>query len=189
MTTPASTPASSGPDLDAIRAIVEPIAQNCGAELVAVEWKTDGRGFVLRVLVDKAGSAEKRAQTQESAVDLEVCANISRAFSAVLDTASPDPVPGHYSLEVGSPGVERDLRTEHDYVRFAGQKAKLRLSSPLDGQRVLTGVLGGLVDGQVTLAAEHADAKPRTFPLSKVVSARLVFEFGPAPKPGKKNRK
>lgn len=66
--------------------------------------KTDGRGFVLRVLVDKAGSAEKRAQTQESAVDLEVCANISRALLAVLDTASPDPVPGHYSLEVGSPG-------------------------------------------------------------------------------------
>lgn len=189
MTSPQKlTPATAAPgaDLDRVRDLALPLARAAGAELVAVEWKSDGRGFVLRVLIDKEGSAERRASTQDSAVDLEVCADVSRALSAALDAAVPDPVPGHYSLEVGSPGVERELRGEADFVRFEGQKAKLRLSAPLLGQRVVVGVLSGVSDGQLrlTLGGEAV-----AVPLTNVTSARLVFELGASPKPGKKPRK
>jgi ribosome maturation factor RimP len=184
--TPAVTAAAA--DLDRVRDLALPIARAAGAELVAVEWKSDGRGFVLRVLIDKEGSAERRASTQDSAVDLEVCANVSRALSAALDVAEPDPVPGHYSLEVGSPGVERELRGEADFVRFEGQKAKLRLSAPRLGQRVVVGVLSGVADGQLRLAL-GGDGAPVAVPLTTVTSARLVFELGASPKPGKKTRK
>ena len=175
-------------DLDRVRALAQPLAHASGAELVAIEWKSDGRGFVLRVLIDKAGSAERRASTQDSAVDLEVCADVSRALSAALDAADPDPVPGHYSLEVGSPGVERDLRGEADFVRFEGQKAKLRLLAPLLGQRVVVGLLSGVVDGHLGLAL-GGEAEPATVPLATITSARLVFELGAAPKQSKKTRK
>lgn len=175
-------------DVERVRVLAEPLARACGAELVAVEWKRDGHGFILRVLIDKEGSAERRASTQDSAVDLETCAEVSRALSAVLDTELPDPVPGHYALEVGSPGVERDLRGEADFIRFEGQKAKLRLSAPLLGQRAVVGVLSGIADGHLLVALAGGTA-PASVSLSTITSARLVFELGAAPKPGKKTQK
>ena len=175
---------TTGFDLEHIRALVEPFARTHGAEVVAIEWKTEGHGFILRVLVDKAGSAEKKASTKDSAVDLEVCANLSRDVSAMLDTE--DPIPGHYSLEVGSPGVERALLSAADYVRFEGEKAKLRLTEAVSGQKVLTGVLSGVSAGVLSLVE---GSTTHSVPLTSISSARLVFELGPAPKPGKKNRK
>lgn len=183
-------PSSPGVDLSRIRALVEPVARAEGAELVDVEWTTEGRGFVLRISVDKAGSAEKKASTEDSAVDLEVCSNISRAVSQSLDENDPFPPTLHYSLEVGSPGVERALRTEADYDRFEGKKAKLRLTTPIDGQKVLVGLLSGVKSGELTLVD---GPKTHVVPLAHIASGRLVFELGatpkPRPKPGKKNRK
>jgi ribosome maturation factor RimP len=76
--------------------------------------------------------------------------------------------------------VERPLRRPDDYVRFAGQKAKLKLRSAVAGQKVLVGQLGAVASGLLTL---EDGAKSYSVPLDDVVSARLVFEFGPAPKP------
>ena len=195
MTDLAKTSKTSPPgvDLPRIRALVEPIALSQGAEVVEVEWVTDGRGFVLRISVDKAGSAAKKAQTEASAVDLEVCSTISRAVSQALDADDPLPAAAHYSLEVGSPGVERALRGEADYVRFEGKKAKLRLVAPPEGskERVLVGVLGGLSGVSNATLTFTCDAVAHAIPLSNIASGRLVFELGSAErsKPGKKTRK
>ena len=160
-----------------LQAVIEPIVSAHGAELCDFELKNEN-GWVLRIYVERIGSMEKKLSTKEAAIDLDLCSNIARDLSPALDVA--DPIPYRYHLEVGSPGVERPLRKTEDFIRFAGEKAKLKLRAGVAGQKVLVGKLGA-VEGNV-LSLEDGS---RTFsvPLDDVISARLVFEFGPAPKP------
>ena len=158
-------------------AVIEPVMSGHGAELCDFELKNEN-GWVLRIYVERLGAMANKLSTKAAAIDLDICSLIARDLSPVLDLA--DPIPGRYHLEVGSPGVERPLRKAEDYVRFAGEKAKLKLRAGVGGQKVLVGKLGA-VDGN-TLTLEDG-AKVYPVPLDDVVSARLVFEFGPAPKP------
>jgi ribosome maturation factor RimP len=162
-----------GPDQGALRRVVEPIARAHGAELVDLELRPERGGWVLRVYVEKSGAAANRLSTREAAVDLELCARVSRDLSPALDVV--DLIPHHYHLEVSSPGVERPLRTERDFTRFVGHKAKLKLREAVDGHRVLVGSLEGIAEGKVRVAlGTHI----QEVPLASVDSARLVFEFG-----------
>jgi ribosome maturation factor RimP len=167
-------------DREGVERVIAPIVRAHGAELVGIELKPE-RGWVLRVFIEKAGAAEQRLSTRDASVTLELCASVSRDISPALDVA--DLIPHAYHLEVGSPGVERTLHREQDFTRFAGQKAKLRLREPKDGQRVLVGVLGGIEGGNVriTTGKQAYDVS-----LSSVESARLVFEFGSSGKPSHK---
>lgn len=170
-----------GVDRARLLAVIEPVVFAHGAEIVDVELKNES-GWILRVFVEKAGSADKNASVKDAAVSLELCANVSRDLSPALDVA--DLIPARYNLEISSPGLERPLKAERDFRRFAGQKAKLRLRNPVAGQKVLVGILGPVTSGNVAVVDGS-----RTFeaPLADVEKAHLVFEFGPAPKPGKKN--
>jgi ribosome maturation factor RimP len=166
-------------DLARLEAVIEPVVRAHGGEVVAVEWKQEPGGWVLRVFVEKAGSAEARAKTADASVSLELCAGVARDLSPALDVA--DAVPHRYSLEVSSPGVERPLRDARDYARFAGEKAKLRLREPVEGQKVLVGTLE--TPSQPGSVGVRDGSRLFVVPLDQVVSGRLVFEFGPAPKP------
>jgi ribosome maturation factor RimP len=174
-------------DRERLAAVIDPVVRAHGAELVDLELKKEA-GWVLRVYVEKLGASASKLSTKDAAVNLELCSNIARDLSPALDVA--DPIPHRYNLEVSSPGVERPLRRPGDYARFAGEKAKLRLKNAVQGQKVLVGVLGAVRDGLV----EVVDGG-RTYEvvLDDVVSAHLVFEFGPASKPpsssGKKKKK
>jgi ribosome maturation factor RimP len=168
-----STSLPHGLDRTTLQSVVEPIAHAHGAEVVGIELKPERGASVLRVTVEKAGAAARSLSTRAAAVDLALCANISRDLSAALDVA--DLIPHAYHLEVSSPGVERPLRGERDFARFAGQRAKLKLLEAVDGQRVLRGVLDGVVAGKVRVAL---GSKTHEVPLSSIESARLVFEFG-----------
>ena len=170
-----------GTDRAALERVVEPIARAHGAEVVDMELKPDRGAWVLRIYVEKAGAAENNLSTRDAAVDLELCANVSRDLSPALDVA--DLIAHTYRLEVSSPGVERTLRNEKDFARFAGQKAKLKMREAVDGQRVLVGALDGVSEGKVRVALGN---QTREVPLSSVESARLVFEFGSS---GKDKRK
>lgn len=161
--------------------IVEPVAVAHGAEIVDLELKSEG-GWILRVYVEKAGSAAKNATITDAAVDLELCASVARDLSPALDVA--DLIPAQYNLEVSSPGVERSLHGERDFVRFAGKKAKLKLKNAVSGQKVLVGTLGA---PQGTIVPVTDGKRSYEVPLDDVEKANLVFEFGPAPKPGKKH--
>ena len=93
---------------------------------------------------------EQALSTRDAAVNLELCANVSRDLSPALDVV--DLIPHAYQLEVSSPGVERPLRTERDFVRFAGHKAKLKRrleATGSAGDRVVVGLLDGVADGRV----------------------------------------
>lgn len=177
---PKSTP---GFDRDRLTAVIEPVVRAHGAELVDIELKNEN-GWVLRVFVERLGALEEKMSTKQAAIDLSVCSEIARDLSPKLDES--DPIPHRYNLEVGSPGVERALKKEADYVRFAGEKAKLKLKNAHAGQKVVVGVLGALDNGVVSVQASVQDGG-RTYeiPLEDIASARLVFEFGPASKPGK----
>jgi ribosome maturation factor RimP len=162
-----------GIDPDALVRIVDPVVHAHGAEVVDTEFKPEQGGWVLRIYVEKAGAAANRLSTKDAAVDLDLCANVSRDLSTALDVA--DLIPHAYHLEISSPGVERPLHGERDFVRFVGQKAKLKLREALGGQRVVVGRLEGVVDGKVRVTE---GSRTHEVPLSLVDSARLVFEFG-----------
>ncbi len=180
--------ALKGIDRPKLEALVEPIAHAHGAEVVDMEFKPDQGGWALRVFVEKLGSAEQKLSTEESGIDLEVCSNIARELSPALDVA--DLIPHAYNLEIGSPGVERTLRGLEDFIRFKGKKAKVKLHEGVGAdaseagvsQKVVIGILADATPTHVTLTE---GSKTHSVPLSDVSSARLVFEFGPAPKPGK----
>mgnify|MGYP001812942159 FL=1 len=84
------------------------------------------------------------------------------------------PIPGHYTLEVSSPGMDRLLLRPEDYRRFAGSLIKLRLAYPVEGRRKFKGRLQGLQDGNVLLEVDGAQL---SLPLDQVEQARLVPEY------------
>ncbi len=177
---PMSTSSLHGIDRDALERVVEPIVHAHGAEVVGMEFRPERGGWVLRVTVEKAGAAEHRLSTRDAAVDLDLCANVSRDLSTALDVA--DLIPHTYHLEVSSPGVERPLRDLRDYARFDGHKAKLKLREPIEApregsarQRVIVGILDGVAGEHVAVVE---GSRRHEIPLSNIESARLVFEFG-----------
>ncbi len=180
MSSPSSTAELHGIDRVALDRVIGPIVLAHGAEVVDIEFKTERGAWVLRISVERAGSSERLLSTRDAAVNLELCANVSRDLSPALDVA--DLIHHPYQLEVSSPGVERVLRGERDFVRFSGQKAKLKLregigASPegIGGQRVVIGTLDGVADGRVRVVES---GHTREVPLAIVERARLVFEFG-----------
>jgi ribosome maturation factor RimP len=172
-------------DRTRVDAVVEPVVRAHGAEVVDLEFKSEPGGWVLRVFVEKLGSADANADTRDAAVDLDLCSGVARDLSPALDVA--DVIPHRYHLEISSPGVERPLRKERDFVRFTGKKAKLKLTSSAasHGEKVVVGILAGVECGKVKVTD---GSRQHAISLDQIATARLVFEFGPAPKPGKANK-
>jgi ribosome maturation factor RimP len=174
---PTLDPTLNGIDRDALMRVAEPIVRAHGGEVVDVEFRREPPGWILRLYVERQGATEKQLSVRDAAVDLSLCAGVSRDLSTALDVA--DLIPHAYHLEVSSPGVERRLRSEGDFVRFAGQKAKFRLRDPAPQsgarERVVVGTIGAIANSTVTVVDGQ---RAREIPLSSIESARLVFEFG-----------
>ena len=99
------------------------------------------------------------------------CADISRAVSTVLDVE--DPIPGSYTLEVSSPGIDRPLVRLVDYERFAGFQAKLELDAPIDGRKRFRGQLGGTKGDMVSIVLAEGKTE---LPFSRIRKAKLVMD-------------
>jgi ribosome maturation factor RimP len=130
-----------------------------------------GMGFELvRVAMSKGGTLQLMIEPADGrSLDVEDCATVSRAVSAVLDVE--DPIATAYTLEVSSPGIDRPLTREKDYVRWVGHIARMETLEPVDGKRRFKGVLLGLENGAVRLRLE--DGKETLVPLSIVSRAKL----------------
>lgn len=165
---------SDTPVVRRVREIVGPIASDLQLDLYDVEQ----RGGTVRVTLDTpAGSA--------GSVDLDQLALATRLISRELD--HQDPIPGRYTLEVTSPGVERTLRTAAHFQREVGKRIAIRLADVAADQRRLEGVLVAADDTSATIRiAAGADAIERVVELATIDRARTVFEWRPAPKPGGK---
>ena len=145
-----------------IEEIAQRVAASDGIEVVEVEFKGGGGNQLLRISIDKP-----------QGVTHADCELISQQVGTILDVE--DVVPGHYTLEVSSPGVERKLLKPNDYLRFQGKKAKIVLREPVENQRHWEGKLAGLENGTVLL--EAGANRALRFPLDQVERANLKFEW------------
>ncbi|HYI60921.1 MAG TPA: ribosome maturation factor RimP [Acidimicrobiales bacterium] len=151
-----------------VQALAEPVCAAEGVELVDVEMDAG----VLRVTVDRDGG-----------LDLDVISTLTRRLSRLLD--DEDPVPGRYTLEVSSPGLERRLRTPAHFRRAVGEQVSLRTAPGTEAGRRLRGALVAADDDGVTVrVGEGDDAPTHTIRHDQIERARTVFEWGPAPRPG-----
>lgn len=143
---------------DTLAELVRPVVEGLGYELWDLEYAA-GRGHgLLRVYVDAAAG-----------ITLEDCERVSRAVSEVLDAA--DPVPGHYTLEVSSPGLERTLRTAGQFARFVGESVYVELNEPLDGRRRYKGWLRAA--GADTVEIE-VDGRRQVLPIAGIRKAHVA---------------
>jgi ribosome maturation factor RimP len=142
------------------------VANDRGLELVDVEVKRGKGGVVVRLFVDQPGGG----------IGLDALQSVSEEVSAILD--AEDPIEGHYTLEVSSPGLDRPLRGEADYRRYAGRLAKVSSYEPVEGRRHWTGRIVSCEDGVLTLDLAKGEGEGEArIPLAKISHGRLEVEF------------
>ena len=155
--------------LEHIRAIAERVARSHGLEIWDIVTRRETTGQVVRVFIDRPGPAA----TPEESVSIEDCEQVNREIGTILDVE--DPLPFAYTLEVSSPGLDRPLRGEQDYRRFAGRLAKIVVSEAVDNQKAFEGRLRGVEDRIVLL--EGPKGRMHRLPMQLITRARLEVEF------------
>jgi ribosome maturation factor RimP len=131
-------------------------------------------GTSIRVVIDRADVEDGRG------LDVDALAAATRAISRLLDEL--DPIDGHYTLEVSSPGLERPLRTPAHFARAVGADVSVKTRPGSDGERRVEGTVQSADDDGFTLTL--ADGGTRRIRYDEVEKARTTFAWGPAPKPG-----
>lgn len=147
---------------DTIWAMAMPLAEANGLEVIEVEFVKEGSEWYLRLYLDK----------ENGAVELDDCEKISRLLSDELDKV--DPISQSYRLEVSSPGIERPLKRDKDFFRFRGEKVRIKLFSPIDGQKEFVGILGEVDEEIIHLSVDGQDV---CLPREKVSKAHLEWAF------------
>jgi ribosome maturation factor RimP len=149
-----------------VEELAQPFVTELGLELVGVELVKEGGSRYLRVYIDKEGG-----------VSFDDCEAVSRAVDAKLDEIWPNP-PYEY-FEVSSPGLERPLKRDEDFARYAGRDVAITTYAPVDGQKLFVGTLAGLVDGKIVIRLTQGKEAGKDFALDRkqVASARLHVDF------------
>jgi ribosome maturation factor RimP len=157
-------------DVDRVREIAERVASSSGLEVVEIEFLGSGKARMLRVFLDKpAAGADPLA-----GVTHEDCANFSREFGTILDVE--DVMPGSYTLEVSSPGLDRRLIKAADFTRFTGSRLKLTTRQPVQNNRHFEGRLESFKDGRLTLDLSVASHKSRK-KMGAAAGEKIEIEF------------
>jgi ribosome maturation factor RimP len=146
--------------VEKVRAIAAPLAAAEGMELVDVELGGAGGRTTLRLYIDREGG-----------VSLDDCTSISRSVSAALDVE--DPIVGAYDLEVSSPGLDRPLRTPEHFIRYSGERVRIKAYGPiaeLENRKTFAGTLRGFEDGRVVV---DVDGRLFHVPLDQVAKAHI----------------
>jgi ribosome maturation factor RimP len=147
---------------DALMRLLEPPIEALGFDVVDVEYAQAGRGGILRVFIDR------RVQDSGLGITVDDCANVSHAVSEVLE--SQDPIKGHYTLEVSSPGFDRILRTRAHFERFVGERIFVELKLPIEGRRRYVGELKSVTGGTIVV---EVDGTAHSLPIDRIQKARL----------------
>jgi ribosome maturation factor RimP len=144
-----------------IEDLIAPTLDDLGYRIVRVLLTGNARQQRLQIMAERADG---------SGMDVDGCAEVSRAVEAILDVE--DPVAGAYELEVSSPGMDRPLTRLEDFQSFAGYQAKVELREPFEGRRRLKGELLGLVDGEISMAVDGMEWR---IGFDEVDKAKLVL--------------
>jgi ribosome maturation factor RimP len=144
---------------------IDTIVTSEGIELVHIEYRKQGRSYLLRVDIDKEGG-----------VNLEDCENIAHQVGTWLDVE--DPVPGEYELQVSSPGLDRKFYKESDYEKFIGRLVRVKTARPVRGLHVIVGRLKQY-DGRTIVVTDAAVKKDPDYeiPLADIKETRLEVEI------------
>lgn len=145
-----------------VETILGPLLDAEGFSLVDVEYKRERGGWILRVFIDKEGG-----------VTLDDCARVSREFGQLLDVE--DIIPTSYQLEVSSPGLDRPLKKEEDFVKYSGRKVRIKTKEQVSGRRNFKGALLGCTEGKVMVKVEGSGVF--TIPFSAILKANLEIEL------------
>lgn len=146
-----------------VKPLVEKAVADEGCTLWDIDYLREGADYVLRITLDTG---------REGAVNIEDCERVHRALDPLLDEA--DPIENAYYLQVSSPGVERDITLPWHIEVLAGERVEARLFAPLNGSRVIVGVLGGLEDGRVLIKSDGGDV---AVPYEAISKMKLLFDF------------
>ena len=147
--------------IDSVREILDPLLLQEGLELVDIEYRREGRGWVLRIYIDKEGG-----------VSVEDCARISRELGNLLDLN--DIIPGTYNLEISSPGLTRALKKVRDFESFKGKLVKIKTMTDIQGRRVF---IGRLIDFVGNVASVEMDGHVYFIPYDEIARANLELDF------------
>jgi ribosome maturation factor RimP len=174
-------------ELDRVRDAAERAARSAGVELVDIEWKV-GKERFLRVFIDKpfGGAQDKPAgglgqppfeapgkQDKLAGVTHSDCQAVSQQLSVLLDVEELVPGPP-YVLEVSSPGLDRKLTRPAEFERFAGRKARISMTEPVEAQAFFEGRLAGYAEGRVKIDVQGRIIE---LPLAGIRKAQLVVEL------------
>ena len=147
----------------AVSALLTPVITEMGYQLWDVEYVREGARWILRITIDTPDG-----------ISIDDCEKVHRKIDPILDEA--DPIADSYYLEVSSPGVERTLRLPSHYAYAVGQKIQCKLFQPLDGSKLLTGILTAYEEktDEITLACGE---KTYTLPRAEIAKANIAFQF------------
>ncbi len=152
--------------LGEVERLIGPSVEAMGFRLVRVSLTGEGPQPTLQVMAEPLDHGE---------MNVDHCARLSRAISAILDVE--DPIPTAYLLEVSSPGVDRPLVRPDDFERYANSQARVEADTPIDGRRRFVGHLLGLSHGRVNIAVTDSDDSVKEFaiPFETITRAKLVL--------------
>ena len=151
----------TSPVIKEVTALIEPILDEMEIELVDIEFLSEQGRWILRVYVDQSGG-----------ITLDTCARVSREIGDLIEVK--DIFNQGYVLEVSSPGLNRPLKKEKDFGRAVGKKIKIRMVTPLEGQRNFKGSLRSFQDGILCLSVKDDLI---LLPYGDVEKANLVYDF------------
>lgn len=141
-----------------IEQLISPSVEEMGYELWGCEYISQGSRSMLRIYIDK-----------QDGIGIEDCEQVSRQISAILDVN--DPISGHYSLEVSSPGIPRPLFKEDQYNRYLGFEVGIKLYKLVDGKRKFEGTIKAVRDHVLVLDIAGVEQE---FNFSNIVKANLT---------------
>jgi len=150
---------------DSVIRLIEPLVASCGMELVDVEYQRERIGWVVRIYLDRKGG-----------ITLDDCSQISREAGELIDVN--DLIDHPYTLEVSSPGLNRPLKGEKDFIRSIGKLVKIKTRETIDGQKNFIGEIIRCEGNTITLLIERQEKR---IPLSLIRKAKLEYQL-PQPK-------
>lgn len=124
--------------------LARPVVEELGCELWDVEYLKEAGTWYLRIFIDK-----------ENGVGIDECEAVSRALDPILDEA--DPIPESYVFEVGSPGIERELKRPSDFKKYLGSEVEVKMYKPVNGSKSFIGELKDYSDGNITVRVGNSD--------------------------------
>lgn len=144
---------------ETVREAIEPTVTGMGYDIWDIQYSKVGTDYTLEITIDKAGG-----------ITIDDCETVHRAIDPIIDEC--DPVEGFYYLQVSSPGIERELRTDDHLARSVGERVEAKLFSPVDGRKSVTGRLSSFDADSITIDEEGGSV---TLPRQAVSKLSTVY--------------